>query len=93
MILLNELNGDIILKPNIRLSGALKQSIISLKGNIKNGGALTFPEYHGTYEVTPSDDTQILSTKNTRLTDDIVVNPIPSNYGKITWDGSILTVS
>lgn len=49
--------------------------------------------YEGSYEVTPSAETQTLSTRNLRMTDNITINPIPSNYGLITWDGSTLTVS
>lgn len=50
-------------------------------------------EYEGPYTVTPSESLQTLQTKNCRMTDNIVVNPIPSNYGLITWNGSIITVS
>ena len=49
--------------------------------------------YEGAYEVTPSAEAQTLATKNLRMTDDVVVKPIPSNYGLITWDGSVITVS
>ena len=49
--------------------------------------------YTGEYEVTPSAETQILSTKNLRMTDDIVINPIPSVWGRITYNGAVLTVS
>ena len=51
------------------------------------------PIYDGITEITPSHDTQILQTSNKALTRNIVVNPIPSNYGLITWNGSVLTVS
>ena len=51
------------------------------------------PVYDGVTEVTPSQDTQILQTSNKAVTRNIVVNPIPSNYGLITWDGSRLTIS
>ena len=51
------------------------------------------PVYDGIAEITPSQDTQILQTSNKTLTRNIVVNPIPSNYGLITWNGSTLTVS
>lgn len=49
--------------------------------------------YTGDYTVTPSAETQTLLTKNKRMTDHIVINPIPSNYGLITWNGATLTVS
>jgi hypothetical protein len=49
--------------------------------------------YTGSYMVTPSAEQQTLNTRNLRMTDDVVVEAIPSNYGLITWDGSTLTVS
>ena len=51
------------------------------------------PAYEGATEITPSETEQILQTKNFRMTDNITINPIPSNYGLITWDGSTITVS
>ena len=51
------------------------------------------PSYTGTYEVTPSDQTQTLSTNGKKMTADVVVNPIPNNYGLISWDGTVITVS
>ena len=58
-----------------------------------SGGGGGGVPYHGEYEITPSSEEQILPTANTRLAHDIVINPIPSNYGLITWNGSVLTVS
>ena len=49
--------------------------------------------YTGVTEVTPSASTQTLSTAGLVVQSDITVNPIPSNYGLITWNGSFLTVS
>lgn len=49
--------------------------------------------YSGDYEVTPTQQTQILPTEGLTMTRDVIVNPIPSNYGLITWNGSVLTVS
>lgn len=49
--------------------------------------------YIGEYEVTPSSETQTLDTAGKRMTRPVVVNPIPNNYGLITWNGSFLTVS
>lgn len=50
-------------------------------------------EYEGAYEVTPTQETQVLQTENLAMTRNVVINPIPSNYGLITWNGSVLTVS
>lgn len=53
----------------------------------------TLPEYEGPYSVIPTTVEQILHTKNKTLTDVITVAPIPQNYGLITWNGSVITVS
>lgn len=51
------------------------------------------PIYDGPKEITPSRGTQVLETQEKILITNIVVNPIPKNYGLITWNGSVLTVS
>lgn len=51
------------------------------------------PDYEGPYEVTPSRSAQTVHTSGKSLIGDITVNPIPSNYGLVTWNGSVLTVS
>ena len=51
------------------------------------------PDYTGPVEVTPGSETIMLATVNKTVLENIKVNPIPSNYGLITWDGSVLTVS
>ena len=50
-------------------------------------------DYTGVYTVTPSAETQVLPTNGLRMLDNVTINPIPSNYGLITWNGSVLTVS
>lgn len=49
--------------------------------------------YTGQTAVIPSDTRQVLPTSGTLLTQDITIEPIPQNYGLITWNGSTLTVS
>lgn len=49
--------------------------------------------YTGTYEVTPSAETQTLDVAGMRMSRPLTINPIPSNYGLVTWNGAILTVS
>lgn len=51
------------------------------------------PHYMDVTEVTPSNLAQVLLTSGMVLDSDITINPIPSNYGLITWNGSVLTVS
>lgn len=49
--------------------------------------------YEGAYTVTPSSSEQTLLTKGKTMGSNVVVEPIPNNYGLITWNGSVLTVS
>lgn len=51
------------------------------------------PTYTGAYTVTPTQSTQTLLTDDMLMTNNVTINPIPSNYGLITWNGSVLTVS
>lgn len=51
------------------------------------------PSYGGPYEVTPSGEAQVLETDSFYMNGDVVINPIPSNYGLITYNGSEITVS
>ncbi len=51
------------------------------------------PVYTGETVITPSTTEQVLATAEKVVTRNIVINPIPSNYGLITWNGSTLTVS
>ena len=50
-------------------------------------------EYEGSYQVTPTTTAQTLGTEGLLMTADLVIEPIPSNYGLITWNGATLTVS
>ena len=35
----------------------------------------------------------VVNEQNKKATADIIINPIPRNYGLVTWNGSVLTVS
>ena len=62
-------------------------------------GGLTIPDeirpeaYQGSYTVTPTEETIVLETKDKETTANITINPIPTNYGKLTWNGTTLIVS
>ena len=49
--------------------------------------------YEGPYEFTPTGETQIAHTADRVTIEDIVINPIPNNYGLITYNGRTITVS
>ena len=48
--------------------------------------------YGGSYEVTPTEEAQTLHVGGTTPLSDIIINPIPSNYGRIGYDGSVISV-
>lgn len=83
------LGGDISTTTN-KITGEFVTEKVSLSGDIKTGAP---PAYAGEYEITPTEQTQIIPIEGKTAKQDIVVNPIPSNYGLITWDGNTLTVS
>lgn len=87
------LDGDISLVANIDGDTQLEQTIDGVASEvivIRDGA---YPAYTGPLEVTPSNETKILETANKSVLDNIVVNPIPDNYGLVTWNGTVLTVS
>lgn len=54
---------------------------------------VTADEYDGPYDATPSSAAQTFPTAGKLMVREFTVNPIPSNWGLITWNGSTLTVS
>lgn len=57
------------------------------------GTTPTQSDYDGPYEVTPTEQEQTLLTSDKVLAANVVVKPIPNNYGLITWNGSTIKVS
>ena len=74
------------------ISGSLSGAK-TITGALSIPSAILPPSYEGPYEVTPGEDTQTLATDSLYMRGNITINPIPSNYGLITWNGSTLTVS
>ena len=50
-------------------------------------------EYHGETDIIPAEEAQTLLTHGMLVTEDIIIEPIPTNYGLITWDGTKIIVS
>ena len=86
-IYLEEYNEQFFLDGEVSLSS----SIDGTSGIVTN--VSTADPYIGEYTYTPTDETQTIPIMGLMATDDITINPIPSNYGLITWDGATLTVS
>lgn len=83
-----DINNDIKIDGNISLD-----PIIDGQADFSYGTSGSFPEYHGEYNITPGEEAITLQTQQTQLFQNVTINPIPSNYGLITWDGHKLTVS
>lgn len=52
-----------------------------------------YPEYEGPLEFVPTEEAQTIPAAAHAFMHDIIIDPIPSNYGRIDWDGAALTVS
>ena len=88
------LEGNIILGNNAVLSGKIESGRrLTLSGDMIVNGGKIYPVYTGEIEVTPSAYEQTLYTEDLVLMKNIKINPIPQNYGLITWNGSTLKVS
>lgn len=48
--------------------------------------------YSGSYDINPSEEDQVLPTALTEPQRNITVRAVPANYGRLIWDGHILTV-
>lgn len=60
---------------------------------VSMGEAFLPEEYKGSVDITPTDGVKVLETQGKLLAENIIIEPIPNNYGLITWNGSTLTVS
>lgn len=50
-------------------------------------------QYTGSYEWTPSRARQIIPISGKQASANIVINPIPNNYGLVTYNGSTITIT
>lgn len=81
-----------------RLSGSVNigggiGATAPMGGNMTIPTVVAPPIYDGPYEVTPGASAVTLETNGLSMAGNVVINPIPSNYGLITWNGSTITVS
>lgn len=84
------------IKLKVQEGGAVKFTVGSTDGvtfTAEQGIPIYPNAYTGDYEVTPSAETQTIATSGLMMTGNVTVNPIPSNYGLITYNGSTITVS
>lgn len=90
MIIEVRLCGNVKLN-KLKVKGNVSTVSQKITGNIKLGGIEEY--YSGPVEFIPSQEEQVISVKGKTGKEDIVIKPIPSNYGKIEWDGSYLYIS
>ncbi len=65
----------------------------SIAGRLNVPDIITPPIYSGPVTITPTRQAQTLETVGTMLNENITVEAIPNNYGLITYNGGIITVS
>jgi len=56
-------------------------------------GETEYPVYEGETVFTPTRQTQTVVTSRKVVLDNITINPIPRNYGLVTYNGSIITIT
>lgn len=64
----------------------------SISGSAQRAEIERLPEYPGPYEVTPTQQAQVIDMAGKKASQNIVINPIPSNYGRVTWNGTSLII-
>ena len=85
-----ELTGTLVASQT--LTGELSATG-KIDGLLTIPNAILPPSYEGEYSVTPSTEEQTLNTDHLYMMDNITINPIPNNYGLITYNGTTITVS
>lgn len=84
-----------------KITGTLtspKTLVGSLSSAQTLSGSLTVPAssaqwYDGDYEFTPSIEAQVIEIDHLEARQNITIDPIPQNYGLITYNGTTITVS
>ena len=63
----------------------------TLVGVVSAGARI--PTYTGEYQFTPSEEEQTVNIDGMVADGNIIINPIPNNYGLVTRVGAILTIT
>ena len=86
-------NGNVIITPQIVGVDVIANELDAVIGfpiiREISGGEI----YDGDYVITPTNEDQTFPTYGKLMARDLVVEKIPSNYGLISWNGAVLTVS
>lgn len=87
------MRGACRIRAAIRAGGTVRGSVSGADRIGASVDKAREPIYEGAYTVTPSAQRQVLPSGHHSLVEDIIIEPIPSNYGLITYNGSTITVS
>lgn len=72
---------------------SVTDNMVNISFSVGMGISVNYPLYDGEYEFTPTPSTQTVQISGKAASQNIIINPIPSNYGLVTWNGAVLTVS
>lgn len=50
------------------------------------------PDYRGRTDIVPTEQRQVLVTEGKRVLTNVIVEPIPSNYGRVIYNGSTIRI-
>lgn len=73
------------------LSGSIS-SVKKLSGKVSVPEGSLAPAYTGPYEYTPAETQQVINISGQKAVENIVIKPVPGNYGRIAWNGTSLRV-
>lgn len=86
------IGGDLSLKKVTDGDCALISVVDGEYGNLTQIESDPHETYSGETHITPSAHEQVLETANKVLESNIIVDPIPKNYGRITWNGAFMLI-
>lgn len=82
------------MRANIQRGGSVKADL-SAKGALTSKVIISTsdkPAWQGSYTYTPTDNEQIIPVGGMIMKDDIIIEAIPNNYGKIIHKGAKLLI-
>lgn len=79
------------LSPPAFLTGTLSPPQ-TLTGQLTVPTVIGVEAYDGPYEVTPGEQPQRIPVEHKWMREDLIVGAIPSDYGRLSWNGHTLTV-
>ena len=74
------------------LTGTLSHPA-GLSGVLTIPTSVNVPTYIGEYTFTPITVAQEIDVQGKKMLHNVVIEPIPNNYGLVTWNGSVLRIS